>query len=214
MKYSIGEEIANSVTHGIGVIFSIVVLTIMIVFSSFTHDAGKIISVIIYGLTLIILYTMSTLYHSFTNKTAKKVFQIFDHSSIYLLIAGTYTPYMLGLLCKYSIKGTIILILVWVFAIFGVVMSAVFPKKFKILNVISYLLMGWCIVFALPELIHVMTDLNIINGLYWLAAGGLFYTIGVIFYAMKNVKYMHFIWHLFVMFGTVCHFISIMFYII
>ena len=121
---------------------------------------------------------------------------------------------MLGLLCKYSIKGTIILILVWVFAIFGVVMSAVFPKKFKILNVISYLLMGWCIVFALPELIHVMTDLNIINGLYWLAACGLFYTIGVIFYAMKNVKYMHFIWHLFVMFGTVCHFISIMFYII
>lgn len=214
MSYSKGEEIANSITHGIGAVFSIAALVVMIVFASINKNAWQIVSVSIYGTTLIILYTMSTLYHAITNQKAKKVLQIFDHSSVYLLIAGTYTPFSLIILRQNSYKGWLVFGVIWAMAIFGITIYAIFPRRFKIFNIGSYVVMGWVIVFAFPELIQTMTSLNAINGIYWLFAGGICYTAGIIFYAMKKKKYFHSIWHIFVLLGSICHFISIMFYIL
>lgn len=214
MKYTKGEEIFNSVSHGVGVIFGIAALTLMIVFAAIYGNAWQVVSVSIYGATLIILYTMSTLYHAFTNRKVKKVFQIFDHTSIYLLIAGTYTPYCLVILRQDSYKGWLIFGIIWAIAILGIVLSAVFPKKFKILNMILYIIMGWAIIVAVPDIARIMSELDSINGLYWLVAGGIAYTLGLIFYAIKKVRYFHSIWHLFVLLGTVCHFISVFGYIL
>ncbi len=214
MQYSKGEEIFNSVTHGIGTIFSIAALTLLIVFSALYGNAWQVVSVSIYGASLIILYTMSTLYHAITNEKAKKVFQIFDHSSIYLLIAGTYTPFCLVILREDSYKGWLVFAIIWALAIFGIVMSSVFPRRFKVLNIASYIVMGWVIAFALPDMIRILSNLNSINCIYFLVAGGIFYTLGVIFYAIKKVPYFHSIWHIFVLLGSVCHFISIFVYVI
>lgn len=214
MEYSKEEEIANSVTHGIGAVLSIAALVVMIVFASINKNAWQIVSVSIYGATLIILYTMSTLYHAITNEKAKKVLQIFDHSSVYLLIAGTYTPFSLVILRQNSYMGWLVFGIIWTMAIFGITIYAIFPRRFKIFNIASYVVMGWVIVFAFPELIQTMTNLNAINGIYWLFAGGICYTAGIIFYAMKKIKYFHSIWHIFVLLGSICHFISVLFYIL
>ncbi len=214
MLYSKGEEIFNSVTHGIGTIFAIVALTLLVVFAAIYGNAWQVVSVAIYGATLVILYTMSTLYHALTNEKAKKVFQIFDHSSIYLLIAGTYTPFCLVILRQDSYKGWLIFGIIWAMAIFGIVMSSIFPKKFKILKTLSYIIMGWAIAFAIPDMIKILQSINAINCLYFLVGGGLFYTLGIIFYAIKKVPYFHSIWHIFVLLGSVCHFIAIFAYVI
>ncbi len=214
MKYTKGEEIVNSITHGIGAVLSIAALVVMIVFASINKNAWQIVSVSIYGTTLLILYIMSTLYHAITNEKAKKVLQIFDHSSVYLLIAGTYTPFSLVILRQSSYKGWLVFSVIWAMAIFGITIYAIFPRRFKIFNIASYVIMGWVIVFAFPELIQTMTSLNAINGIYWLFAGGIFYTVGIIFYAIKKIKYFHSIWHIFVLLGSICHFISVLFYVI
>lgn len=214
MGYSKGEEIANSITHGIGAIFAVAALTVMVIFAALYGNAWHVVSVSIYGATLIILYTMSTLYHALTNEKAKKVFQIFDHSSVYLLIAGTYTPFSLVILRQDSYKGWLVFGVIWAMAILGITLYAVFPRRFKIFNITSYVIMGWIIAFALPDLIQIMTANQALHGIYWLLAGGILYTVGIIFYAMKKVKYFHSIWHIFVLLGTVCHFISVLFYVI
>ncbi|MEG2348159.1 MAG: hemolysin III family protein [Clostridia bacterium] len=214
MQYTKGEEIANSITHGIGALFAIAGLIIMIIFSAFTGDVWKIVSVTIYGVTLVILYTFSTLYHAITNKKAKKFLQIFDHSSVYLLIAGTYTPFSLVTLRNCSYKGWLIFGIVWAVALFGIFMQTVFPRRFKFLNVSSYVLVGWIIIFVMKDLIQMLSLSNSVNALWLLLAGGIAYTIGVIFYSLKKMKYFHFIWHLFVLIGSILHFIAIMFYII
>ena len=157
---------------------------------------------------------MSTLYHAITNKKAKKVFKIIDHSSVYLLIAGTYTPYSLVVLRQDSYKGWVVFGVIWAMAILGITLYAVFKNRIKILNVISYVVMGWVIVFAFPDLLRIMTENNAIGGIYWLFAGGIFYTVGVIFYAIKKVRYFHSIWHIFVLLGSICHFFSVLFYVI
>lgn len=211
--YSRGEEIANSVTHGIGALFGIVALTMMVIFAALFGNAWQVVSVAIYGGTLVLLFTMSTLYHAFTNEKVKKVFKIFDHASIYLLIAGTYTPYTLVILREGSSIGWTLFGIVWGIAVLGIVFGTVFIGKFRLLKVLTYLIMGWAIVFAMPELINRMNLLGAMKGIYWLAAGGLSYSVGAIFYIIK-VKYFHSIWHLFVLLGSVCHFISIMFYVI
>lgn len=214
MKYTKGEEIFNSISHGVGVIFSIVALTLMIVFAAIYGNAWQVISVAIYGATLVILYTMSTLYHAFTNRKVKSIFQIFDHSSIYLLIAGTYTPYCLVILRQYSYKGWVLFGIIWAIAILGIVLSSVFPKKLKPLNMILYIVMGWAIVIAIPDISRIMSNQNAINGVYWLIGGGIAYTFGIVFYAIKKIPYFHSIWHLFVLLGTICHFISVFGYIL
>ena len=214
MKYTKGEEIFNSISHGVGVIFSIVALTLMIVFAAIYGNAWQVISVAIYGATLVILYTMSTLYHAFTNRKVKSIFQIFDHSSIYLLIAGTYTPYCLVILRQDSYKGWVLFGIIWAIAILGIVLSSVFPKKLKPLNMMLYIVMGWAIVIAIPDISRIMSNQNAINGVYWLIGGGIAYTFGIVFYAIKKIPYFHSIWHLFVLLGTICHFISVFGYIL
>ena len=214
MLYTVGEEIFNSVTHGIGAIFSIVALCLMVTFSALNGGTAiDIISFSIYGASLIILYTMSTLYHAITNEKAKKVLRIIDHSSVYLLIAGSYTPFALSILKNQDEKRIIILIFVWLLAIIGTVLYSIFKQKIKIFNIISYIIMGWAVSLLLPELNNVFTTLNIKCCLYLLIAGGITYTAGIIFYAIKKVKYFHSIWHLFVLSGSILHFIAVMIYI-
>lgn len=214
MLYTIGEEIFNSVTHGIGAIFSIVALCLMVTFSALNGGTAiDIVSFSIYGASLIILYTMSTLYHAITNEKAKKVLRIIDHSSVYLLIAGSYTPFALSILKNQDEKRIIILIFVWLLAIIGTVLYSIFKQKIKIFNIVSYIIMGWAVSLLLPELNNVFTTLNIKCCLYLLIAGGITYTAGIIFYAIKKVKYFHSIWHLFVLSGSILHFIAVMIYI-
>jgi len=214
MLYTVGEEIFNSVTHGIGAIFSIVALCLMVTFSALNGGTAiDIISFSIYGASLIILYTMSTLYHAITNEKAKKVLRIIDHSSVYLLIAGSYTPFALSILKNQDEKRIIILIFVWLLAIIGTVLYSIFKQKVKIFNIVSYIIMGWAVSLLLPELNNVFTTLNIKCCLYLLIAGGITYTAGIIFYAIKKVKYFHSIWHLFVLSGSILHFIAVMIYI-
>ncbi|MEG1705694.1 MAG: hemolysin III family protein [Clostridia bacterium] len=213
MKYSLGEEIANSVTHGIGALFSIVALTIMVIFATLYGNVWQIVSVSIYGGTLVLLYTMSTLYHAITNEKAKKVLKVFDHAAIYLLIAGTYTPFALVTLRERGTIGWTIFISIWIIAIIGIIFSSIFIGKGKILSTIAYILMGWIVVFAMPDLINVMKLHNALPGVYLLAAGGIAYTAGAIFYIFK-VKYFHSIWHCFVLLGSVLHFIAIMLYVL
>lgn len=214
MLYTVGEEIFNSVTHGIGAIFSIVALCLMVTFSALNGGTAiDIVSFSIYGASLIILYTMSTLYHAITNEKAKKVLRIIDHSSVYLLIAGSYTPFALSILKNQDEKRIIILIFVWLLAIIGTVLYSIFKQKVKIFNIVSYIIMGWAVSLLLPELNNVFTTLNIKCCLYLLIAGGITYTAGIIFYAIKKVKYFHSIWHLFVLSGSILHFIAVMIYI-
>ena len=213
--YTIGEEIFNSISHGIGAALSIAALPIMIVFGvSNGFSAIDIISFIIYGVSLIILYTFSTLYHAISNKKAKGVLRIFDHSSVYILIAGTYTPYALSILKNTGIKTIIVLSFVWFLAITGTVLYSIFKQKIKKINIVSYIIMGWAVSLLVPELTSTFNSLDIKNSLYLLVAGGISYTVGVIFYALKKVKYFHCLWHVFVLVGSLLHFLSIMIYIL
>ena len=208
-KYSLGEEIMSAVTHGVGALLSIVALVLCVLFSAHNESTVGVISSIIYGITLIILYTMSTLYHSLAVNNAKRVFRIIDHCSIYLLIAGTYTPFTLITLPKPL--GYYLFALVWGIAILGIVLNAINLKKYKIISFISYLVLGWVIVFCYKPL----RDNLDYSGILLLVAGGVVYTLGSIFYGFgKNVKYFHSIFHLFVLLGSILHFFAILLYVI
>lgn len=205
--YTLGEEIFHSVTHGIGTGLSIAGLTLLVSLAVLFGDATHIVSFSIYGAAMIMLYLASTLYHSFQHPKVKQVFKVFDHAAIFLLIAGTYTPFLLV-----GIPGTTgwtLLTLVWVLAITGVVFKSVFIDRFEKLSVLAYILMGWLSVFAFQELITTLP----LGGFLWLAGGGVVYTVGVIFYAMKKVHYTHAVWHLFVLGGSLCHFFAVLFYL-
>ena len=205
--YSLGEEIANSITHGIGAGLSVAGLTLLVVLARLYGDVYQIVGFSIYGATLVILYLASTLYHGFQHPRVKRVFQVIDHASIYLLIAGTYTPFLL--IRVRSDWGWTLLIIVWGLAILGVGFKAVFSTRFMKVSVLTYILMGWLSVVAGKEMLA-----NIpVGGLTWLAVGGVVYTVGVIFYAIKRIPYNHAIWHLFVLGGSVCHFLGILFYL-
>lgn len=202
-KYLITNEVLNAVTHGIGVVLSIVGF----VFLLKKADSGlHYVSFIIYGVSLLLLFLASTLYHSLIFTKAKKVFQVFDHCSIYLLIAGTYTPY-----CLLYIKGTIGIVLlsvIWLAAIVGIVYKSLTLSKVKSvskLSTIIYNVMGWAVVIALPSLYHSVG----LKGLLLLVGGGVAYTVGSVFYSMKNRRYMHVVWHLFVMVGAMLMYFSI-----
>lgn len=206
-KYSLGEEIFSGVAHCVGALLSIAATVLLIVFSALHHNTMGVVGSSIYGGTMIILYTMSTLYHAITNKTAKKVFRIFDHCSIFLLIAGTYTPYCLCALWEHGGLG--ILIAIWCCAILGIVFNAIALEKVKTVSLIFYVVMGLAILFRLPTLLSVLD----MGGIIWMSIAGMVYILGIIFYLWK-VKYMHSIWHLFVLGGSICFFFSIFFYVI
>ncbi len=204
------HEILNSITHGIGVLLSIAGLVILVVFAATTTgDAWKIVSFSIYGASLITLFTASTLYHSFRNKRIKHFLNIFDHAAIYILIAGTYTPFTLVSLrgpWGWSIFGVI-----WGLAIAGVVFKLFFyTDRLRLLSAVIYVLMGWIILVAIRPLVQQVP----LGGLLWLLAGGLFYSLGVVFYIRKQNRFNHVIWHLFVLAGAISHFFSIYLYVL
>ena len=208
-KYSLGEEIMSAITHGIGVLLSIAALVICVVFSARDGSVISVISSIIYGVTLIILYTMSTLYHSLAVNNAKRVFRIIDHCSIFLLIAGTYTPFTLVALEKPL--GYILFSIVWSVAILGIVLNSINLKKYKIISIIAYLLLGWIIIFAYNPLKEAIDY----SGVLLLIAGGIVYTVGACIYGFgKKIKYFHSIFHIFVLAGSILHFLSILLYVI
>ncbi len=208
-KYSLGEEIMSAVTHGVGALLSIAALIIAVVVGAKHGNAVAVVSAVIYGVTLIMLYMMSTLYHSLAVNNAKRVFRIIDHCSIFLLIAGTYTPFTLVALEKPL--GYILFAIVWSIAILGIVLNSINLKKYKIISFISYLVLGWVIVFAYNPLKEVVDW----SGILLLIAGGVVYTVGAIIYAFgKKVKYFHSVFHLFVLAASVLHFLSIVLYVL
>lgn len=207
-KYTKNEEIMNAVTHGIGAGLSIAGLVILVVFASMQSDAWKITASAIYGASMIVLYTASTLYHSLSKTRAASKLNMFDHISIYYLIAGSYTPFMLVNLrggWGWSIFGV-----VWACAIAGTVLKIIYGNKLRKVSTIIYLAMGWIIIIAIyPFVKNVET-----GGIILVVLGGLSYTIGVIFYKWKSLPFNHAIWHLFVLAGTVLQFFAVLFYVV
>lgn len=203
--YAAGEELANSITHGIGFFLGIAVLALLVVFSALRKGAWEVVSCSIYGATFILLYLGSTLYHSARKPRTRKVLKAIDHAAIYLLIAGTYTPYALAPLR--GMLGWTIFGAIWGTAIIGIFFKAFFTGRFKTVSLLSYLFMGWFCVVAVKPLYRDLTT----AGFVFLAAGGLCYSVGAVFYAWKSLRWSHAIWHLFVLAGSLCHFFSILF---
>lgn len=202
------EEIANAITHGIGAALSVAALVLLIVFSSLKGNAWHVVSFTIYGSTMLLLYLSSTLVHGLRDGKAKDFFEFMDHSSIYLFIAGTYTPFLLV-----AIRGSLgwsLFGIVWGIALFGVVFKAFFVKKFLFLSTIFYIAMGWLIVIAWNPLTAVVAP----QGMNLLAIGGVLYTLGTIFYVWRGFPYHHAIWHLFVLAGSILHFFAILIYLL
>ncbi len=209
-KYSLGEEIINSITHGIGALFGIVALVLTIVVSSIHHNPIGIVSSILYGTTMIIMFLMSCLYHSLSpNLNAKKVFRVIDHCDIYLYIAGCYTPFCISLIGGNT--GWTLFGIIWLSAIIGVILNAIDIEKYNIPSTILYLVMGWMIIISLKPLIEAIS----FNGLILLLSGGIIYTLGAVLYVIgSKKKYFHSIFHTFVLIGTILQFFSIILYTI
>ena len=209
--YTLREEIANSISHGIGIVFSVVAMTILLVYGIWMRSPSAITGFAIYGVSSVLLYTASTLYHSFRKDEIKRILRVFDHSAIFLLIAGTYTPVTLIAMRGYWRVG--ILSVIWVIAISGIVFKILTYKrmeKYKAVSLILYILMGWIAVIAIKP----MTQTVPVGFLIWLLAGGAAYTIGTIFYAVRKIPYHHAIWHLFVLAGSVLHFLGMFRYLV
>ncbi len=200
--YSKGEEIANTITHGIGALLSVAALPILAVLSSDTGNAWTIVSLCVFGSTLILLYTMSTLYHILHPGRAKAFFKLMDHASIYLLIAGSYTPILLSLMrtpLGWSLFGVI-----WGLALAGVSFKVFYVGRFKKISTLIYLAMGWIIILAVKPFVQAAPPVTV----EFIVAGGLLYTLGTPFYIWKAMPYNHAVWHLFVVGGSVCHFFA------
>ena len=205
-RLSLGEEIANSVTHGIAALASVAALPILLVVTIGRGDPWQVTGGAVFGGTLVILYVASTLYHALPHPRAKRVFRILDHSAIYLLIAGTYTPFALGALR--GPWGWTLLAAVWSLAALGITAKATLGFRFPRLSTAVYIVMGWLGIIAFkPLLTHIG-----VAGMMWLLAGGLCYTAGVIFFAWERLRYGHMVWHLFVAAGSVCHFFAVLWY--
>jgi hemolysin III len=204
---TLGEEIANAVSHGVALVLGIVGVPVLIVTAVRRGNAASVVSAVVFAATIVLLYLASTLYHAFPYQRAKRVFKILDHSAIYLLIAGTYTPFTLVVLrgaWGWSLFGA-----VWGLAVLGVVLKSVGGLRYPILSPILYIAMGWIVIVAIEPLREKLPP----AGLVWLLAGGIAYTGGVAFFAAdRRVKYAHFVWHLFVIAGTTCHFIAVLLY--
>jgi len=202
--YSHGEEIANSVTHGIGIGLSIAGLAVMVTRAALYGDVWQVVSASVFGASMILLYTASTLYHSFRHEGIKRVLRKLDHTAIYLLIAGTYTPFMLVNLrgaWGWSLFGV-----VWGFAIVGLVLKIWLTGRFRILSTLCYIGMGWMIVIATKPMLQSVPH----SGLWLLLAGGLCYTGGTLFYMWRSLRYHHAVWHLFVLAGTIFHYFAVL----
>jgi hemolysin III len=208
IQYTFGEEIANSLTHGVGALLSICGLVVLVTLAALRGDVWHVVSCSIYGAAMVVLYTASTLYHGITAPRAKRALQVLDHSAIFLLIAGTYTPFTLVSLrgpWGWSIFG-----IVWGLAVAGIILEIVYPCRWPALALTLYIAMGWVAVVAVKPLLAALPT----GGVILLVLGGLAYTGGIGFYAWKKLPYGHAIWHLFVLAGTVLHFFAILFYVV
>lgn len=209
-RYSKAEEIFNGITHGMGVIFGIVALTLLLIVSIRKGDVPSIVAFSIYGVCIILMFLSSTLYHSITIEKAKRVLRVFDHSSIFLVIAGSYTP--IALLALKGNLRLITLIGIWAIALSGIVFKIITYNKFdkfKILSLIIYIGMGWIAIIPIRAII----DATSISFFYWILAGGLLYTVGTIFYGVKKIPFNHGIWHIFVLAASITHFLGIFKYL-
>ncbi|MBD7967180.1 PAQR family membrane homeostasis protein TrhA [Paenibacillus gallinarum] len=205
--YTRREEVVNAVTHGIGAVLSVAALVLLIVAASINGTAWHVVSFTIYGISMLLLYFNSTMVHALKEGKAKDLFEIFDHSSIYLFIAGTYTPFLLV-----AIRGTLgwtLFGIIWGVALFGVAFKAFFTKKFLFMSTLFYLAMGWLIVLAWGPLVATVPY----GGMVLLVVGGLMYTLGTLFYVWRGFPFHHAIWHLFVLAGSVLHFFAIFIYL-
>jgi len=203
---SLGEEIANSVSHGVGLLAAVAAALVLIVDAAQRGSATSVIGASVFASTVVLLYLTSVLYHALPPSRAKRVFQVLDHSAIFLLIAGTYTPFMLGVL--HGAWGWSLLGLVWSLALVGVLLKAISGVRYPRFSLGLYLAMGWIVLIAVKPLWLLMPA----EGLFWLLLGGVAYTAGVGFFAAKRVRYGHFVWHLFVLAGTASHFIAVLRY--
>ncbi len=197
------EEIANAITHGLGVLLSIAALVLLIVFAAMKGTVWHLVSFTVFGTALVILYLASTLYHSFTNASVKRLFNKFDHMAIYLLIAGTYTPFCLAVLSGWV--GWTLLGVIWTCAILGIIMKVFYTGKKEMLSTALYIAMGWIAIVAIKPLYDAMP----FSSFVYLMLGSAFYTIGTIFFVKDRITYFHSIWHLFVLAGSVSHFFSV-----
>lgn len=209
-KYTLGEELMNAISHGLGVLLGITALVLTVVFSAKNHNTIGIVSSCIYGSTMIIMYLMSCIYHALSPKLkAKKVFRVIDHCDIYLFIAGCYTPYCLSLIG--GTAGWVIFVIIWICAIIGVLLNAINLEKFQVPSMIMYLVMGWMIIFSYNSISALLPK----AGLVLLITGGISYTVGAIFCGIgAKKKYFHSIFHLFVLAGSILQFLSIAMYVI
>jgi len=206
--YDPKEEKINVITHGFGVVLSIIALVLLILKSKNYDEKTYIISCVIYGVSMILLYTASTLFHSSKQQERRNKLQIFDHASIYVLIAGTYTPFTLLILDGWV--GWTIFGISWGLALVGVILKLFFTGKYDRASTIAYIFMGWLIVFAIKPLIENLS----FEGLMWLFAGGVFYTIGAILYSIEKIKYNHAIFHIFVLLGSFTHFMAVYYHVL
>lgn len=203
-RYTLGEEIFNSISHGTGGLLAIAGTAVLIVFAAIYSNAWGVVSSAIFGASLIILYTMSTLYHAITNRKAKSFFRIMDHNTIFFLIAGTYTP--ITLVPLRGPLGWVLFGIVWGAAILGIVLNSINLEKFRKPSVVCYIAMGWVVLIAIKPMLEKVNALS----LWFILIGGLFYTVGVLFYVKKSKKYFHSVWHLFTVAGSVFHYFAVL----
>jgi hemolysin III len=206
--YTFGEEIANSLTHGLGVGLAIAALVILVAFAVLAHDGARLASAIVYGVTLVLQYAASTLYHALPQPRVKHVFKILDHCGIYLLIAGTYTPFCLVTLREAN--GWWLFGVIWGLAIVGIALEAFWVYRPRWVSALLFLGMGWMVVTSIGPLVDNLAP----TGLWLLVAGGLAYTVGTVFYVLERIRYMHAVWHLWVLVGSVLHFLAVLLYVI
>ena len=209
-KYTLGEEITNSITHGLGVLFGITILVLTIVMSAHNHNAVGVVASSIYGVSMIIMFLISCLYHAFSPRIgAKKVFRVIDHCDIYVFIAGSYTPFCISLIG--GTTGWTLFGIIWGCALLGVLLNSINLEKFKVFSLILYLVMGWMVLISFNSLYNVLPT----RGLILLLGGGIVYTLGAVLYAIgSKVRYMHSVFHLFVLAGCILQSFSILFYAI
>jgi hemolysin III len=204
--HSVREEVANSISHGLGLVLTLVALPVLVLTAIEAGNVRFLVGVSVFGGTMVLLYTASTLYHSMTHETAKQFFRVFDHMAIFLLIAGTYTPFGLGVLR--GPWGWSLLAIVWSLAIIGIILKIRTRTRHSRISIVLYVIMGWLAVVAVKPIIMLIP----VPGILLILAGGLAYTGGLAFFAAQRIRYNHFIWHLFVIAGTVCHFFAVLWY--
>ena len=203
---SLREEIANSISHGLGLLLALVALPVLVLAASEMGNVRFLVGVSVFGGTMVLLYLASTLYHSITHETAKQIFRVFDHTAIFLLIAGSYTPFSLGVLR--GPWGWSMLAIVWTLAIIGIILKIRKRTRHSRISIVLYVLMGWLALIAIKPIVMLIP----VPGILLIFAGGVAYTGGLAFFAAQRIRYNHFIWHLFVIAGTTCHFFAVLWY--